>query len=70
MSDLDEQHPPIVVDGEIVGYRAHCNNCGTYVEDTLLEPAADYLCDDCEDWPEEDDDPWRRSDLLGGSPRF
>lgn len=35
-------------EGNEIKYMVTCNNCGTYVRDSLQEPAVDFLCDDCE----------------------
>lgn len=43
--DLMEQHP---FNKETQKFMAHCNECGSYIEDTATEPPVDYLCESCE----------------------
>lgn len=43
--DLMEQHP---FNEATQKFQAHCNECGTFVEETEKEPAVDYLCESCE----------------------
>jgi hypothetical protein len=43
--DLMEQHP---FNEETQRFQAHCVECGNYIEDTIKEPPADYLCESCE----------------------
>ncbi len=41
----DEQHPYDPATGL---YQAHCNCCGSYVDDWTSPPPVDFLCDDCQ----------------------
>jgi hypothetical protein len=43
--DFREQHP---FNEETQKFQAHCNECGSYIEDTATEPPVDYLCESCE----------------------
>lgn len=49
---LDEQHPR-TADGR---WMAHCNACGTYVDDWTTEPPVDFLCDECQEDGDEPDE--------------
>ena len=49
-----EQHPQVERFG-VTMWQAHCNACGTYVDDWEHEPPADFLCEPCE---ETDDGDW------------
>lgn len=48
----DEQHPR-KADGR---WMAHCNACGTYVDDWTEQPPADFLCDECQETGDEPDE--------------
>lgn len=45
-SPLDVQHPFNEITGK---WMAHCVQCGEYVDDMDHEPAADFLCERCEE---------------------
>ena len=45
----DEQHPTYLSEFGYTRWRAHCNVCGTYVDDWPIEPPADFLCYRCEE---------------------
>lgn len=48
---LDEQHPR-TPDGR---WMAHCNVCGTYIDDWTTEPPVDFLCDECQEAGEDEE---------------
>lgn len=43
VSDFDEQHPR----NEDGSWQMHCCHCGKHVDDSEIEPAIDFLCDEC-----------------------